>query len=373
MYVSLLARELFPVVLQKYFPSPTMKHTAAACRIRGVIAEVTVRTDLPIYPCRVRRNASTEKGLVNHEWRFFKHTWGERVVYPVGTFRTILAGPELRTAFHLGHVVAVYRSACYRLAPAFESFGKELLELRRAAREQKRQVTEDVCKLTGNSLAGKLASRGGGWHNDKKAKARKRWGTWVESDMSEAVPKQFRALAGIVQQYHQGGEGPRAVPAVLAYLTSYGRQLLWSILATAGIHNVIWCDTDGLIVTPEGRDRIVASSHYADDEPGKLRLVNEVRSFRAWTPKHYYADGQLVLGGFRTGAWFDTSGEIRDWRSLSVDGVMSDPTSGTGRHTLRRSDPLTMPFDGPTDANGQGMPIRLHGGEAHGERGETMI
>lgn len=373
MYVSLLSTQLFPVVFQKHFKNYRWSHFKNAIRFRGCIADVTIETNEPVYPCRMKPRQIRERGRVNDEWRYHTHTFDAFVAYPTGRFRTILAGPDLINALEHGRIAAVHSYSLYRLAPAFAAFGSYCLKIRQTAREANKAITAEVAKLTGNSLAGKLASRGGGWYVKKDHRAVKRWGTWAETTIGDEGPQSFRALAGIVQQFVPPGEGPRAVPSVLCYLTSYGRQFLWSILALCGPQNVLWCDTDGLIVTVDGRDRIMESKHYHETEPGKLRLINEVRSFRGWTPKHYYADGECVLGGFASGAWFDEHGEIRDWRSVGIAGVMDNPESCVSKHVLRRSDTATLTQAGGADQFGYAVPLKLDGKEPRTEKGEVII
>jgi len=43
-------------------------------------------------------------------------------------------------------------------------------------------------------------------------------------------------------------EGENAIPSVMGYVMSEARVRLWTAMTAAGLENVVYCDTDGLVV-----------------------------------------------------------------------------------------------------------------------------
>ena len=84
-------------------------------------------------------------------------------------------------------------------------------------------------------------------------------------------------------------EPPNCCPAISATMTAYGRMLLWQIISIAGRDNIIYCDTDGILVNYAGRMRLQKAG-WCTGERGGLA----VKGLAQW------AD---MCGGSSTTAW----------------------------------------------------------------------
>jgi hypothetical protein len=75
---------------------------------------------------------------------------------------------------------------------------------------------------------------------------------------------------------------------------------LFQIIEVCGPKNYLYCDTDAVIVTVEGYERLV---HRIDAKRlGGLKLVGHFRNVEIYGPKDYVLDGKPTLKGIRPSA-----------------------------------------------------------------------
>ena len=209
----------------------------------GVVAEVRLNTDIPLYPVR------TTEG---------------RVIFPVGRFVTTLTTPELTEAINRAHVEQVYAMQAYKQADIFTDFVNHLWGLRDGFEREGNHARARICKLMLNSGYGKFAQRERSWIAVDKEIPTDRGQSWkeveVESDGLEVVRTwltHYKVVDEVLYQREDNGPLHRmAVPIIAAEVTSYARLKLWRLIEQAGLENVLYMDTDSLIVTKEGRDRL---------------------------------------------------------------------------------------------------------------------
>lgn len=102
-----------------------------------LIADVTIKTDKPLYPVRQKTG----------------------IVYPIGRFKTSLADAELRLAMELGHLRDCEYVAAYEHAPIFRRYMEHFLEQKQLARANGNAMHEILTKLMLNGLYGKTAQQ----------------------------------------------------------------------------------------------------------------------------------------------------------------------------------------------------------------------
>ena len=197
------------------------------------IADVVVETDKPYYPYRAR-----------HENYF-----------PTGIFRTQLTTPELRIAIGEDHLRAIGEVALYEPADLFSEYINTLTPLRQQYKASGDTGRSLICKMLRNSLYGKFAQRGykqevlGDAPIDKVG-VRK----WVQLETgNRCVDWTFGGK--IIRQYYEG-ESFDSFPAVSAHTAAYGREHMLMLLDLAGWENCLYMDTDSLIVTENGFERL---------------------------------------------------------------------------------------------------------------------
>lgn len=278
MYVHLMATRQFPTILSGRLRCGSVQQLEEACRTVLVLATVRVRVATPSLPY-----SSIEKG----------------VVYPVGEWTTTLATPELVAALSRGEVTEVYEVWSYRPGRPFQEFAESLLTIRTKAIASGDTLSGKLSKQIGNALSGRLAAHGRGWRTEPDRVCRRQWGAWSEIDADTGETARLRGVCGVRQRLVVRPERPGGLTACYAHLTSYGRVRLAGIMAMAGRREVLWCDTDGLIVTAAGLAEIRAGGERMDASPGELRVESEVCGFTGRTPRHYHASGLWTLAGTR--------------------------------------------------------------------------
>lgn len=276
MYPTILAREVFPEHLLYVRHAPPLERIAEELTYRCVIADVTLRTERAEYPVRTE----------------------ERVVYPVGEFRTTLAGPELARAIAEGAVTQVHRSTSYRPGRPFQSAAQSLLKLRQDARQMGDPVWELLVKSLSNAFAGKLAQRKFNWHKtDKKAPAVS-WGEWATAPDDRTQARRYRAMGGLVWERQDVPHHGRPLASCFAYLTSYGRELLRHLREQLPPDRVVSVDTDGLWIRGETPYYFAKLKRAALDRGYILRRTHGAAGGIWYTPRHYWTDRGWVLAGY---------------------------------------------------------------------------
>jgi len=225
-------------------------------------ALVTVSTDAPAFPLR------TPKG----------------VVYPLGVFSTALASPELALALSYGYVRDVHEVVTYEHSPIFKDYAAFFWNLRLDARGEKDEFMAKVCKQFLAALHGKFGQRivtsrlivTGADREDE---------IWTEYDVEDSEWNEYRSIAGRVEQRVREVNGRDTLVAIPAHIASYARVKLWNLMLGAGISEVFYVDTDSLIVTRKGLDRL--RSDIQPHDLGGLRLVNESDQLYIRAPKWY--------------------------------------------------------------------------------------
>lgn len=275
--------------------------------LRGhlLIAKVTIRAGDPDYP--VHRDG--------------------RLQFRADRFTTYLADAEFRDAFGRGRIEQVHMASVFEKARIFRSWVDDLYPERQQAKEAGDVVSDYLLKLYLNSLFGKFG---------QKAYKSKVLGDCPPDELlsrhaiSEKDGTRFhlRKYAGkAVLSWVQGTKNS-AMPEIAACVTSEARLMLTRHIRAAGRKNVAYCDTDSLIVTPKGYERLGSPGRTAD--LGDLCLEAgpahyEIRGLKNYT----FGDKSRIKGVrdpdqiiddmmYKDAQWSRTLGAIRDGDVCSV-------------------------------------------------------
>lgn len=358
-YPALLRDKPFPVAFRRWERAVTVGQLESLCRTSGVIARVLIRTGEPDYPVRVGGERSGDRWDRDAGRADVGRRSARRVIFPTGEFWTVLPGPELQHALTRGRVVAVGAVARYALDTPFADYARALIDRRTAARDDGDPCREGLLKLLANSFAGKFAARPGGWRTVRGVVPLERWGEWSDIGDGSGEPVSYRSLAGVVQRYDRDDGRPAGVPSVFAYLTSYGRVQLLDIIRAAGVRGCVWCHTDGVTLTADGRERVRAAGLVGNGEPGRLRETGPVERLRQWGPNHFFADGEWTLSGFTAGSWHDTAGTVYDWQRDAVSTLIASRGAPSFTRRVRASQLSTVRDAGTVGPYGWAIPPRL--------------
>ncbi len=274
MYASIGQECMLPSALMTHTKDKDACHDLVYMCPNECIAKVTLCTDWPAYPCR------TECGTV----------------YPTGKYTTCLAGPELGMAVEHGVISEIIAVARYRMHRILETYMQKLLTARQWAAEHGDAIAEGVCKRLCNAVTGKFAQRNQCWEARPDIIPPVQYGTWYGSDHRGSTCK-YRAIAGHTEMERCREYAPNAMPSVYAFITAYGRCLMWEMMSAAGLDHIYYVATDGLIVDEYGFGNLIASNHLVDGRIGKLQVRQQAQHAHIYGINQYTLGDQTVIAG----------------------------------------------------------------------------
>lgn len=318
-------RGQYPAVMRDHdFPTRFVRlyHTNDVARVRwwcdhgAVVADVTVRCRRPEYPAVVLG----------------------KPMYPIGEFRTTLAGPELADGIDRGEVVAVHRWARYERGPVFRPWAEWVLSLRASAERHHGPEFAAYCKSLAVALSGRLARRRCGWVEVPDVAPLKRWGEWYRVSMDDGLIHKWRSIGGVTQRYDDVGHRDGCLAACYAYVTSYGRVQMRRLRELCPHRSVISQHTDGLLVLPQAKRALEEAGEIGSGEWGRLRGDGVMHDMYLRTPNHYYADGRWVWSGITMGSLITNDGWCVEERPVNPIRRAIDPKGGSIHSQVRSID-----------------------------------
>lgn len=278
------------------------------CHQWGIIAEVEIETDVPRWPCRLDVTSQPLDPGTRTDMTGMPSNSKTRVFYPVGRFRTVLAGPDIAEARRLGCLRAIYRGQVHQLGYAIRPWAEWSL----AAQDHPDtpRIVTLALKHQGRAVAGKWAARS--W--TKEVIGMSTVHGWHYSDAWNAAAGTRAAIvdvAGTKFLATPGDDADNAYPAVLAWIESHTRVMLGRAIEQLGAGVVVQCDTDGLIadMTAMGRpvsgprpagvgagaghDPVTAALAKANERTAPLILRRKTlyRTLEIIGPQHLTLDG----------------------------------------------------------------------------------
>lgn len=212
------------------------------------IADVVLKTDSADYPLR----------------------WGDKPIYPVGEFATSLAWPELCHALKLRRVKKIVRAARYEAGPVLRDYATWYANARAAADSLGMKGLSGVVKGVFNASLGYTARSKYEWQPWLCQLGCRYWlGTTNHpEEKGQAVAAQV--LDGEKRWLKIAGEPYEAIPYLHATICSYARVKLLEIFDFAGRENVLYCDTDGVLLTQGGKEALERQPGLLGVNPGQL-------------------------------------------------------------------------------------------------------
>ena len=301
LYPSMMLKQ-FPVKLLYSLRNPSLKHIQDEQRKLGVIADVLISTNTTTYP----------------------YVRDKELLFPTGTYRTVLCTPELQRALTHSHVVKCFDASFYQLAPIFQDYVTYFWNLRKQYKQAKDLANETFCKYMLNSLYGKFAQSRYNWmqldidvverllatNDDPSVKhytspsrlprivLGQRYWIPYQSNTTYKV----RRVGGAQQIQQKSGWHPESFIAVASFVTSYAREYLQSLIQLAGRNHVYYYDTDSLFVDSIGKRNLTNANVCSETELGKLKQEGKEYEPTFLAPKDYVFGGDLKLKGIRPNA-----------------------------------------------------------------------
>lgn len=316
MYPWVMVNYPVPLVYKDCFGAISVDQLEALLDRFAVVATVLLETTEPAFPYR----------------------YGQRLLFPVGRFTTTLSTPELQYALDRGYILAVVEGAKYTEGVLFKDFVEFFYSLRRGYIEDGNKTWQYLCKIMLNSLYGKFGQNGRNWETvgEWNGEMLEEWAE-VDPDTNDIV--RYRTRLGLVQRFSREGESNNSSPAVAAHITAYARMYLWSLIQQAGEGNVLYVDTDSLIVTEEGYQRLQATL-----DPKRLGALKEEASAETaviWGVKDYrFGDVEKHKGIRRNAKQLSPNEWLQDmfisWDVLMSRGIDGSITVKPQRKKLSR-------------------------------------
>jgi hypothetical protein len=221
---------------------------------------------------------------------------GGHVLYPLGRFATVLCTRALKQAIKRKEILSVAWALLYQPKPIFVRFVNALYSWKCAATLRGDRAATLFWKMALNGLYGKFGQRA----TETKL-------------LGECDPALFKSVAewhcptsqwitmtyagGTVRMSMDAGETRNSFPAISAHVTEDARLYLFKLMTIAGRENVLYCDTDSLIVNGAGWGNLRA---YIDpDRLGYLKVEKTAARFVSMGKKDYLLGDERVLKGFK--------------------------------------------------------------------------
>jgi len=233
---------MYPHVMQKYkYPSKlvsTMEGGKMADYTSwlggfGMIAEVDLDTPEPAFAVRLNK----------------------KLIFPTGEFRTFLCSEGLKYAVKKGYVKNILRASLYLMDDLFSDYVAYFQELRTNYNSQDNKVMVKLCKYMHNCLYGKWGEReiitemsddnSGEPYLHREIWDSRDGGWWSETHLMNKIV-----------MTHPGGEGHHSFPAIAAHVTENARMELWKHIKSIGKNNVLYTDTDSIIINAADIDKV---------------------------------------------------------------------------------------------------------------------
>lgn len=195
----------------------------------AVLAEVDVQSDLELAPCEA----------------------GDLIHWPVGAYTTTLWDPELRLLYERGAKVTVRRCWLYRRGPVLADFSRWLLTQLRSDSSHLSPVQRRALKHMARTVIGRCALRYRSWEP---------YGTVPDfglrlGELHDLQTGEFSELLHVGHDLLTLGEQVEAedsLPQITGYVMSEARARLWRLIELADPANVLYVDTDSIIVNDAG-------------------------------------------------------------------------------------------------------------------------
>lgn len=245
----------------------------------GAIAAVNVRTD-----------------PAENDFAPYPRRTDDGISYPWGEFLTVLATPELTHALYHDAILGVGRVHLYiQDSRLFDSYIDLWWERKNAGHHP-------LAKEMLVALSGRFATQVDHWRPceaDDHSICHLYQGERriIDEDTGEIFTADYpeqRYVLGQCQRLESKGYHRLAAPRISAQIASYARLKLLAVLERAGAENVLYCDTDGLLVTERGYNRLAPV--FDGVKLGGLRTEAignrlDLRGVKSYT---LYQDGRAV-------------------------------------------------------------------------------
>lgn len=262
MYSYVMNDNVYPVRLYSYSENIPLTRLEHLLNTYYVIARVQLTTLEPVYPYKLNG----------------------KLVFPVGSFETVLHHSELAHGLKNDHIQAIKGVAIYDRQPIFQDYVAYFYALKCQAEENHNPILRFQAKLFLNSLYGKFGQREViSEIQDNPGPVEYKRLTGFSEALNRTV--EINYLGNKIEIRYTGNESQYSFPGIAGAVTANARVYLWHLITIAGPGEVLYCDTDSLVVTRLGLDRL---EPYLDPvRLGALKIEGNSSMFKCLGPKDY--------------------------------------------------------------------------------------
>lgn len=304
---------------------------------RDYIAEVEITTHRPCAPCRL----------------------GDEVWSPVGTFRAVLAGPDVRYALEVADSVKVLSFQAYKTGFALADWAAWCLALMNDPTGHTPPLIARIAKNWGRLTIGRFAARTSRVVNERPS-THLGWHLETGHDLDTGAVLEWLSMGGIERTIAKDLDGQDVFPAVLAFIEAHVRVGLRRVMDHEPPERLLQCNTDGF--WQSGCSRLRAYGPAFVPWPFSISRKALERVLLVKGPNHVLSVHERRYAGVPAKAISDELGTLkwRDWPGLrwqlehGVTGEYHRPEreSVLAQHFVRRwvlttgeTVPVTMQVD----------------------------
>jgi hypothetical protein len=283
-----------------------------------------------------------------------------RVVWPVGSFRTTLWDSEIRLLQESGATFRVHRAWLYKRGPVLKDWAEWILSSLHDPSDAIEPWKKLILKHWSRALIGRFGMRYSPWEKYGQS-----------TDNRIYLSQQYDLDTGSMTELMQIGtdifmsgelrEIDDGCPQITSYVMSEARARLWRARQSIRPENVLYVDTDSLLVNAHGHQRIQANS--SDTLFDGLRSKGRYRTVHLYGPRTILLENKPVVSGMpkSSARRYDGTYVGETWRSGKQSIHMGEPS--TVRITYRNftlqynqarrqfnADGTTSPYRLPRDA-----------------------
>lgn len=282
-----------------------------------VIADISLETKTNAFPLRLINNPKSPYYLKNPQNLIYPPQKTNRIIFPIGRFRTVLHHEEIKLLLKVGKVHQIHRLSFYEKGNPFNDYVDFFYKYKREYKELDNLSFRYITKLFLNSLYGKFGQTEP--HRDFIGlDTENRFYRIPYFNANEGVYAQELTWDYRVYKEFKKGETSFSYPAIAGAITSNARIHLFSLFEIAGFSNVFYCDTDSLITNREGYENLLEL--IDSSKLGLLDLQKKGKRLIIRGNKDYRLDNKLVHKGVSKTAIKDGS---NSWRYLQFEGFIS--------------------------------------------------
>lgn len=265
MYPSVMKELEYPVKFIRTENNPSIKKLWKLLKENCVIAEVMIDTDEPVFPVK-------ERG---------------KLIFPTGTFRTLLTTREVEYALKAGAIINIGRVRVYKKENIFSEYVDFFYKKKKEYKESGNESFSYLCKLFLNSLYGKFGQR----NKFYEPVSLKFPNDGMFYDTEKKIV--YKVINGQTQKFKGFREGIDSFVSIPAHITADARMKLWRIIKSIGKKNVFYCDTDSIITSKKIKTGV---------KLGELSLKEKSDHLIIWGNKDYEFGKDVVMKGIKKNA-----------------------------------------------------------------------